>query len=235
MKLHLGCGHKYLEGWVNVDGPKEDLLYDDLKADIHSRIEDLEYPDESVDEILMEAAFEHFPRHTAIMQLRKMYLWLKPGGHLTILVPDFWETVKRLKKSKSPQERQFWYRHLFGPQDTLAYGTHYDAFDVEKLKWLFSVVGFRQTRFEKIKQWPYIKFVGIKDTTIKKEEDANRDIIEYMAHCETASEKGLAFGAWMAAMGLKDEKPTTQTFATHKIDQRNGLIKRLKAFFTRTK
>lgn len=89
MKLHLGCGHNYLEGWVNVDGPKSELCYDDLKADIHANIEDLEYPDNTVDEILMNAVFEHFPRHVAIIQLRKFYKWLKPGGKLTVLVPDF--------------------------------------------------------------------------------------------------------------------------------------------------
>ena len=78
MKLHLGCGHNYMKGWVNVDGPKDELCYDDLKADIYYRIEDLDYPDNSVDEILMNAVFEHFPRHIAIMQLRKFYKWLKP-------------------------------------------------------------------------------------------------------------------------------------------------------------
>ena len=78
MKLHLGCGHNYMKGWVNVDGPKDELCYDDLKADIYYRIEDLDYPDNSVDEILMNAVFEHFTRYVAIMQLRKFYKWLKP-------------------------------------------------------------------------------------------------------------------------------------------------------------
>ena len=94
----------------------------------------MDYPDSSVDEILMNAVFEHFPRHIAIVQLRKFYKWLKPdGGKLTILVPDFWGIVEMLKKSKSPKEQQFWFRHLYGPQDTIQFGTHYDVFDVEKL------------------------------------------------------------------------------------------------------
>ena len=36
-----------MEGWVNVDGPKDELCYDNLKADIYYRIEDLDYPDNS--------------------------------------------------------------------------------------------------------------------------------------------------------------------------------------------
>ena len=216
MKLHLGCGHRYLEGWVNVDGPKDELCYDDLRADIHARIEDLEYADSSVDEILTEAVFEHFPRHVAIMQLRKFYKWLKPEGKLTILVPDFWGTVEMLKKSKSPQEKQFWFRHLFGPQDTIALGTHYDAFDVEKLEWMFSVVGFNKYRSEYIKRWPGIRFTGIKDENIKSDKEAESDIVKYMAHFEAKVEKGLAFGAWMDAMGIKAEKPETPLFDTQK-------------------
>jgi len=218
-----------MEGWVNVDAPKDELCYDDLKADVHARIEDLDYPDNSVDEILMTAVFEHFPRHVAIMQLRKFYKWLKPdGGKLTILVPDFWGTVKMLKKSKSSMEQQFWFRHLYGPQDTVPFGTHYDAFDVEKLKWMFSIVGFNKYQYEKIKRWPSIRFTGIKDSQIKSDTDAERDIIDYMANYEAADEDGRLFRAWMDAMGLKSEKPLTPAFKTQEMYKRPSLIWQIK-------
>jgi len=235
MKLHLGCGHNYLEGWVNVDGPKVDLCYDDLKADLHARIEDLEYPDNSVDEILMNAVFEHFPRHVAIMQLRKFYKWLKPNGILTIVVPDFWGAVEMLRTSENPMEQQFWFRHLYGPQDTIQFGTHYDAFDVEKLKWMFSIVGFHEYRYEIIKRWPGIRFTGIKDYTIKSDADAEKDIIEYMANYEARDEKGIAFKAWMDAMGLTADKPQTPTFKTYEMYNRSSffrqLIRKMKKMF----
>jgi predicted SAM-dependent methyltransferase len=225
MKLHLGCGHKYLDGWVNVDGPKDDLCYDDLKADVHANIVNLEYPDNSVDDILMEAVFEHFPRHVAIMQLRKLYKWLKPGGKITILVPDFWGTVKMLKKSKSPQEKQFWFRHLFGPQDTIKFGTHYDAFDIEKLKWMFKVVGFNKCNYELIKRWPNIRFAGVKEDPVKSDFDAKRDIVKYMANYEAKDEDSLAFGAWMRSMGIEaQKKPETPLFHTQKIYKRLGVF-----------
>lgn len=233
MKLHLGCGHNYMEGWVNVDGPKDELCYDDVKADIHARIEDLDHPDNSVDEILLNAVFEHFPRHVAIMQLRKFYKWLEPGGKLIILVPDFWGTVKMLKKSKSAKEQQFWFRHLYGPQDTVQFGTHYDAFDVEKLKWMFSIVGFDEYQYELIKRWPSIRFTGIKDTLIKSDEAAERDIIDYMANYEAKDESSLAFSAWMDSMGLKADKPETPTFKTHEMHNRPSFIYKIKSILKR--
>lgn len=216
-----------MEGWINIDAPKDGLCYDDLKADIHIRIQDLEYPDNSVDKILMNAVFEHFPRHVAIMQLRKFYKWLKPKGKLIILVPDFWGTVEMLRKSESPKEQQFWFRHLYGPQDTIQFGTHYDAFDVEKLKWMFFIVGFNQYRHEIIKRWPSIRFSGIKDNKIKSDTDAERDIIDYMANYEARDESGIAFSAWMNSMGLKAEKPQTPTFKTHEM-YKNSFIGKIK-------
>lgn len=229
MKLHLGCGNNYMDGWVNIDGPKEELCYDTIKADIYVRIEDLEYPDNSIDEILLNAVFEHFPRHIAILQLRKFYKWLKPNGMLTILVPDFWGTVKLLKKSKSPNEQQFWFRHLYGPQDTLQLGTHYDAFDVKKLKYMFSVVGFNSYQYEIKKRWPGIKFTGIKDTTYKPDDEAIQDIITYMAFFETKDENGVAFKEWMRLMGIKAEKPVTPVFKTHEMYKNRSLIGKMKA------
>ncbi|MEI8033179.1 MAG: methyltransferase domain-containing protein [Chlorobiaceae bacterium] len=223
MKLNLGCGHDIKEGWVNIDGPREDLCYDDLKADIHARIEDLDYPDNTVDEILMSAVFEHFPRHIAIVQLRKMYKWLKPGGFITILVPDFWGTVKMLRKSKSMKEQQFWFRHLYGPQDTAKFGIHYDAFSVKKLKWIFSIVGFNQYRYKVIRRWPNIEFVGIKDNRIKSDADAEKDIIDYIANYEYRRESGIAFGAWMKDIGIQAEKPETPKYRTHELYKRPTL------------
>ena len=225
MKLHLGCGHNYLEGWVNIDGPKNELCYDNLKADIYIRIEDLQYPDNFIDEILMNAVFEHFPRHVAIMQLRKFYKWLKPSGTLTIVVPDFWGTINMLRKSESPKEQQFWFRHLYGPQDTIQFGTHYDAFDVKKLIWMFSIVGFNQYKYEIIDCWPNIRFTGIKDIQIKSDINAERDIIEYMSYYEAKNETGIAFNAWMDAMGLKSEKPQTPIFKTQEMKKRPSFIR----------
>lgn len=82
LKLHLGCGITYLDGWVNIDAPSSirGIDYSNIKADIYININDLNYQDETVDEILLNAVFEHFQRHEALLNLRKFYSWLKDGG-----------------------------------------------------------------------------------------------------------------------------------------------------------
>lgn len=133
-----------------------------------------------------------------------------------------------LKQSESPMEQQFWFRHLFGPQDTIQFGTHYDAFDVEKLKYLFSIVGFNKFECEIIKRWPNIRFIGIKDQNIKSDSDATQDIIKYMANYETHDESGIAFKAWMDAMGLNAEKPITPVFKTHMMYKSSSLVGKIR-------
>lgn len=209
MKLNLGCGQRYLDGWVNID------VLDNIRLDVKSRIEDLNYPDKSVDEIMMIASFEHFPRHVAIMQLRKFYKWLKEGGgKLAVLVPDFWGTIRKLEASKDIREQQFWYRHIFGAQDTTQFGTHYDGFDVEKLTWMFNIVGFDTYQYKMIPQFPNIMFVGFKDKETKSESTVEHDIINYMATYEAKIEGGTLFKAWMDTMGLKADKPDTPIYDT---------------------
>lgn len=223
LKLHLGCGHKYLDGWVNVDGPKEDLCYDDLKADVHARIEDLSYPNESVSQILIEAVFEHFPRHMAVLQLRKFYNWLEDGGTIEIVVPDFFATVEKLKQSSTPEEQQFWWRHIFGPQDTIEFGTHYDGFDEEKLEYIFSVVGFRRFACRKEGGWPNLRFTAKKTKPFLPEAEARHNMVRYMALYEAKDEPGMAFGAWMKAMGFEiSKKPATPRLRSQ---QPTGLLR----------
>ena len=55
-KINLGCGKKYIDGWVNVD------FYDDSKCDIKHDLEVFPWPweDNSIDEVYMHHFIEHF-------------------------------------------------------------------------------------------------------------------------------------------------------------------------------
>src|SRR5579859_5581695 len=85
IRLHLGCGERYLEGYVNVDFPPDtQALMDTSKADMHADLTKLEYEPDSVQEVRLHHVFEHFDRPTALRLLLDWYDWLIPGGLLTI-------------------------------------------------------------------------------------------------------------------------------------------------------
>lgn len=88
-KLHLGCGRRYLEGYINIDYPLgEQTVQTDLVADKYEDITRLSYPTDSIDEIRLHHVFEHFTRTDALALLCRWREWLKPGGLLRIETPD---------------------------------------------------------------------------------------------------------------------------------------------------
>ena len=93
IKLHLGCGTRKLEGWINIDS-----VYTCQPDVVHDITEPLEYEDLSVDEILAEDLLEHFDKY---MRHIVFYEWarvLKIGGKITIQVPDFKKILRRYFK-----------------------------------------------------------------------------------------------------------------------------------------
>jgi len=84
MKLHLGCGTKKLEGWINIDSVE--ACQPDLLHDISAP---LPYDDMSVDEILAEDLLEHFDKYLRFVVFYEWVRVLKVGGKVTLQVPNF--------------------------------------------------------------------------------------------------------------------------------------------------
>ena len=84
MKLHLGCGTKKLEGWVNVDSVE--ACQPDLLHDIG---QPLPYDDLIADEVLAEDVLEHFDKYLRFVVFYEWVRVLKIGGKVTLQVPDF--------------------------------------------------------------------------------------------------------------------------------------------------
>jgi predicted SAM-dependent methyltransferase len=80
VKLHLGCGKQYKEGYVNIDKNPN------VGADIVMNMEE-EWPfeDNSVDEVYSYHALEHCKEYLKVMG--EMYRVCKPGALLYIGVP----------------------------------------------------------------------------------------------------------------------------------------------------
>jgi predicted SAM-dependent methyltransferase len=93
MKLHLGCGAKRIDGYINVDSRPTDAV--DIIADARV-LEDFE--EDSADVIYVCHVLEHFSRWEHMGALKRWYDILKPGGILRIAVPDFEKVVEHYLK-----------------------------------------------------------------------------------------------------------------------------------------
>lgn len=82
--LHLGCGPRRLEGWINADLAGRQKI--DLALDARKR---LPFPAGSLDAIFSEHLLEHLDYDEAERLLRECARVLKPGGVVRIVVPDF--------------------------------------------------------------------------------------------------------------------------------------------------
>lgn len=110
LRLHLGCGSRYLEGWTNVDRWSPDRK--DLVADVAA----LPFRPGTVDEIFSSHVIEHLPRAGAPRALAHWAQLLKPGGKLAVECPDL-EAVCRRFLAAGEQERQGWWIYvLYGLQ-----------------------------------------------------------------------------------------------------------------------
>lgn len=146
MKLHLGCGGTYLDGYVNIDFPLSEKTIMNVKADVYCDISNLNYDDNSIEEIRSHHLFEHFNRVDALRMLIKWRRWLKPGGKLIIETPDFFWCSLIFPFIPSYSFKMRLGRHIFGSQEDF-WGCHLDFWYKSKFKKVLSNLGFENFRF----------------------------------------------------------------------------------------
>lgn len=148
VRLHLGCGEKYLEGYINIDYPSSEHTVMSVKADIYQDIRTLEYSDNSVDEVRSHHLFEHFPRAEALKILFQWRRWLKPGGKLVIETPDFEASVRSYLWAPTRKRKMEIGRHIFGSNEA-DWAYHYDFWDKAKFKYVLKKAGFKNIRIKR--------------------------------------------------------------------------------------
>jgi len=137
MKLHLGCGGKYILGFVHIDVMQFDHI------DHVSSIDSLPFiQDNSVDLIYNCHVLEHFKRADVKRVLLEWKRVLKPDGILRTSVPDF-ESLARIYTNTNDLELII--GALFGRQNYL-YNIHYNVFDYQYFSKILSEVGFVDVR-----------------------------------------------------------------------------------------
>jgi len=150
MKLHLGCGQRYLEGYVNIDFPSSShSVQEKSVADLHADILSLSYSSEIIEEIRLHHVFEHFPRPIACALLASWFFWLKHGGLLRIEVPDFQRTARVISSAFSLiPKRAVAERHLFGSHEA-DWAVHCEGYTPSMLKKMVETFGFRVKEIKK--------------------------------------------------------------------------------------
>jgi predicted SAM-dependent methyltransferase len=137
MKLHLGCGKRYIPGYVHIDA------VDYPHIDHVGTIDHLSFiGDGSVDVIYNCHVLEHFKRRDVSRVLQEWRRVLKSGGTLRISVPDFSAICKIYERTG---DLGLVIGPLFGRQDYL-YNIHYNVFDFRSLRGCLEEAGFVNVR-----------------------------------------------------------------------------------------
>ena len=132
MKLHLGCGNDYLEGWFNCDKSK------DVAPDM---VVDLEYPlpfkDNSIDEVKIFHTLEHINNFVPLMH--ELHRITKKDAQIKIKVPFY----SAWGQFNDPTHVRFFTPFTFNYFKKNNYShevrTTKDMFEVEKVKINFGI------------------------------------------------------------------------------------------------
>lgn len=145
-KLHLGCGPRFLKGYIHIDLSNYDHI--DHRVDI-ANMKSL-FEDNSIDEIYACHVLEHFSRKDIIPVLKEWNRILKPGGKMRLSVPDFEAIVSfYLKEGQLHQLQGFL---CGGQKDHLDH--HHVVFDFTLMKKTLESLGFIN-----VKKYDYKSFL----------------------------------------------------------------------------
>lgn len=133
MKLHLGCGNKKLDGFINIDIQKTPAV--DVLLDISQPL-----PYREVDLIYCCHTFEHFGRKQWKEITKDWFSCLKNGGILRIAVPDFEQVCEEYLRTRNIN--LYLGLVIGGQRDVFDY--HKCIFDFYSLKQGLLEIGFKE-------------------------------------------------------------------------------------------
>jgi len=101
MKINIGCGNDILPGFMNIDIADIVIPVMDVQTSIHQMdVMDLDkhFAAGCAKEIVANHFFEHLSHEQITILLYKLWKILKPGGRLTLRVPDFYGILEHHRK-----------------------------------------------------------------------------------------------------------------------------------------
>jgi len=178
LRLHLGCGQRYFDGYINIDyPPSKHTVQTSSVADVFGDITRLDFPQQSVDEVRIHHVFEHFSREASLAMLIKWHKWLKIGGKICIETPDFEASIKLLcEQEYSYEQKQSVLRHIFGSHEA-DWAIHKDGWYREKFQHVLSALGFEDINFSH-SSWQTTRNITV---TANKQQHTNIECLREIA------------------------------------------------------
>jgi len=137
LKLHIGCGTKKINGYVNIDCRYLPTVDEIQNAELLRS-----YKQNTVDVLYASHVLEHFGRWKYKHVLQRWFEVIKPGGILRLAVPDFSKICEHYSHNK---ELGILMGLLYGGQDYQE-NFHYVTFDYVSLSNTLKEIGFREVR-----------------------------------------------------------------------------------------
>ena len=156
MKLNIGCGKNFEPDYCNID------LHEDLIADKKMSALNLEFGDNSCQEIKAIHLIEHLGFYQSIYAISEFFRVLEPEGKLFLETPDLEKAFRTYLNSNYEQKKDIlsWIYGL--PHEGLE---HKFCFPPQLLLEILEKIGFKnviQTSFYNKESIPTIKFVCTK-------------------------------------------------------------------------
>lgn len=157
MKLDLGSGHVRMDGWTRVD------LDPEANADYQVPIQELEkhFKPNTVDEIRAYHVLEHISPKEVFPTLRGWWKILKPGGKVTVEVPDCEEIMfayARGQTSWAEVKRVI----LGADQDATEWMVHRNLFNKGSLRRFFMITGFVDIKRDESRPFEVVNMTAYK-------------------------------------------------------------------------
>ncbi len=148
-KLHLGCGERFLNGYIHIDIDQHDHI------DFLRPIDNLDiFEDDSIEEIYASHVLEYFDKYEVVNVLKEWNRVLKPSGELKIAVPDFENLMKVYELTGDIKNIEGPITGLWEVNNNSNKLFHKQIFDENKLSQLLESCGF-----VKVSRWDWRDFI----------------------------------------------------------------------------